>query len=424
MPSTSKSKMPKKNKPDKPPENPKGVDFTKHKVPFKSIRTSLKSIIKDSDTQKKINDLVIRINDIVIDTYQFIKLFVLNKLNTNLAIPTIDINFIKYCISTLGTRDNRGKKTVETPLLQEIQKFYTDEFQPINNHQKYDFINLSYIFPYVYTSIHTSIMNNIKEHFAKRLSKFISIFGGIHYDKNYKGKHKNKSSDEYIKDKKALLYKVKKCILENTIEKMPEIMITWYNTVKDNLKVDNIEKSMAYDCKTKNGWNKYISLTYYINNEFEKYNDLIYKEIELLQKKADKAKKEETKNKYSDKIKEKNSKIIKLYQIMPLRNSCVPKYLFIDSASLANIFGEKGYKAELLEDLKKNRNKIWNTYFNMNKSIFKLKDYNFNYTLVTDGIGCSLHFKHKNYKGSNEENANNFETNDLHYIDDLSDKQL
>ena len=384
--------------PDRPPDVPKGVDFTRHKIPFKSIKTSLKSIIKNSETQKKINNLVIRVNDIVIDTYQFIKLFILKKLNTTQAIPNIDINFIKYCMSTLGNRDNRGKKTVETPLLQEIQKFYTDEFQPINNHQKYEFINLSYIFPYVYTSIHTSIMNNIKEHFAKRLSKFISIFGGIHYDKNYKGKHKNKSSDEYIKDKKALLYKVKKCILENTIEKMPEIMITWYNTVKDNLKVDNIEKSMAYDCKTKNGWNKYISLTYYINNEFEKYNDLIYKEIELLQKKADKAKKEETKNKYNDKIKEKNSKIIKLYQIMPLRNSCVPKYLFIDSASLANIFSDKGSKGELLEDLKNNRNKIWNTYFNMNKSIFKLKDYNFNYTLVTDGIGCSLHFKHKNSK--------------------------
>ena len=419
--------MPPKKKvkePDRPHDAPKVVDFTRHKIPFKSIKTSLKSIIKNSETQKKINNLVIRVNDIVIDTYQFIKLFILKKLNTTQAIPNIDINFIKYCMSTLGNRDNRGKKTVETPLLQEIQKFYTDEFQPINNHQKYDFINLSYIFPYVYTSIHTSIMNNIKEHFAKRLSKFISIFGGIYYDKNYKGKHKNKNSDEYIKEKKSLLYKVKKCILENTIEKMPEIMITWYNTVKDNLKVDNIEKSMAYDCKTKNGWNKYISLTYYINNEFEKYNDLIYKEIELLQKKADKAKKEETKNKYSDKIKEKNSKIIKLYQIMPLRNSCIPKYLFIDSASLANIFSDKGSKGELLEDLKNNRNKIWNTYFNMNKSIFKLKDYNFNYTLVTDGIGCSLHFKHKNYKGSNEENANNFETNDLHYIDDLSDKQL
>jgi hypothetical protein len=85
---------------------------------------------------------------------------------------------------------------------------------------------------------------------------------------------------------------------------------------------------------------------------------------------------------------------------MPLRNSCVPKYLLIDSATLANIFSDKGSKGNLIQDLKNNRNIIWNSYFNMNKSIFKLKDYNFNYTLITDGIGCSLHFKHKNYKES------------------------
>ena len=94
--------MPPKKKvkePDRPPDIPKGFDFTRHKIPFKSIKTSLKFIIKDSEIQKKINNLVIRVNDIVIDTYQFIKLFLLKKLNTTQAIPTIDINFIKYCIS-------------------------------------------------------------------------------------------------------------------------------------------------------------------------------------------------------------------------------------------------------------------------------------------------------------------------------------
>jgi hypothetical protein len=209
--------MPPKKKvkePDRPPDMPKGVDFVRHKVPFKSIKTSLKSIIKDSNIQKKINNLVIRVNDIVIDAYQFIKLYVLKKLNNNQEVPTIDTNFIKYCITTLGTRDTRGKKTVDTPLLQEIKEFYTTDFQPINNHQKHQLNNLSFTLPYVYSSIEVSITNNIKEHFAKRLSKFISIFGGIYYDKYYKGKHTNKNSDEYIKEKKCLLYKVKKCIFE------------------------------------------------------------------------------------------------------------------------------------------------------------------------------------------------------------------
>jgi hypothetical protein len=205
---------------------------------------------------------------------------------------------------------------------------------------------------------------------------------------------------------------------------MPNELLEWYNTIKDKITPSNIEKSIAYDCKTKEGWSKYISISYYINNEFEKYNDSIYKQIETLQKKVEKARKDDTKKKYNDKIKELNTKIIKLFQIMPLRNSCVPKYLFIDSATLVNVIGNTGCKGELLEDLKDNRTKIWNTYFNMNKSVFKVKDYNFNFTMVTDGIGCSLHFKHKNYKESKKENEKEFETNELCYIDDLSDEQI
>ena len=416
------SRKKKTKDPDKPPENPKGVDFTNHKIPFKSIRTSLKSIIKDSDTQKKINELVIRINDIVIDTYQFIKLYVLKKLNNNNELPTIDITFIKYCITSLGTRDNRGKKIVDTPLLQEIQQFYSTDFQPINNHQKYQLNNLSFTLPYVCSSIEVSIKNNIKEHFIKRLSKFISIFGGNYYEEHYSGELTDRNTKEYKKEKNSLLYKVKKCIIENKPLEIPTIMNGWYNTIKDKITPSNIEKSMAYDCKA-NPY-KYVSISYYLNCEFEKYNDSIYKEIELWKKKVDKARKEDTKKKYNDKIKELNCKIIKLFQLMSLRNSCVPKYLFIDSATLVNVIGDTGNKGELLEELKTNRNKIWNTYFNMNKSVFKVKDYNFNYTLITDGIGCSLHFKHKNYKESKKENANNFESNDLYYIDDLSDEQI
>jgi len=418
--------MPRKKKakdPDNTETKQKGIDFTKHKIPFKSIKTSMKSIIKDVDTQKKINELVIRINDIVIDVYQFIKLYILKKLNDNQQLPVINSDFIKYCITALGTRDNRGKKIKETPLLQEILNFYTDEFQPINNHVKYQLNNLSFTLHYVIISVETCIKNNIKEHFVKRLAKFINIFGSIHYDKHYNGEIQDNNSKEYKKEKKTVLYKVKKCIIENKIEELPPFMNEWYNTVKNNITPTNIDKTMAYDCKTNEGWSKYISISYYINNEFEKHNNKISKDIEQLKVKLEKARKEETKKKYNNQIKDLNCQIIKLYQILPLRNSCVPKYIFIDSATLVNILGD-GNKALLLEKLKDNRNNIWNTYFNMDKSVFKIKDYNFNYTLVTDGIGCSLHFKHKNYKESKKDNADDFENNDLYYIDDLSDEQI
>ena len=419
--------MPPKKKlkdPDKPPDEqldePRGIDFSKHKTPFKSIKTSIKSIVRSPEIQRKLNDLVIRINDIVIDTYHMIKLFVLKKLNNNEELPILDATFIKYVITTLGTRDARGKKTVETNLYTELQNFYNTEFQPIYNHKKYQLNNLSYTLPYVCESIEISITNNIKEHFIKRLSKFINIFGNNYYDDNYSGSLDINSS-EYKAEKKAVIYKLKSSIINNKVDEIPELFREWYENIKTRIIPSSIEKSIAYDCKANPS--KYIPISFFINTEYERCNELISKQIEQLQKKLDRAKKEDTKSKYSALIKELNSKTIKLFQLIPLRNSCVPKYIFIDSATLVNVIDVGGKKGELLKELKSNAYKIWDSFFNLDKAVFKLKEYNFNFTLVTDGIGCSLHFKH--IKHTDKQFKKNYElSQDLHYIDELSDKQL
>ena len=183
-----------------------------------------------SDIQKKLNDLVIRINDIVIDTYHFIKLYVLKKLNNRENLPSLDAVFIKYSITVLGTRDARGKKTAETELFLELQRFYDTEFKPIYNHKKYELNNLSYTLPYVCESIETSIINNIKEHFVKRLSKFISIFAGIYYDEKYNGSAKSDST-EYRLEKKSQIYKLKNAIINNKPNDMPVIFKQWYDKI-------------------------------------------------------------------------------------------------------------------------------------------------------------------------------------------------
>ena len=74
--------------------------------------------------------------------------------------------------------------------------------------------------------------------------------------------------------------------------------------IKNNITPTNIDKIMAYDCKTNEGWSKYISISYYINNEFEKHNNKISKDIEQLKVKLEKARKEETKKKYNNQIKD------------------------------------------------------------------------------------------------------------------------
>ena len=396
-----------------------GVKFDKNVQPYKTIKTSLKSIIKTPEIHKIINDLVIKCNDIVIDAYQFIRLYNLKKYNDNQELPIIDKKFISYCIMTLGTRDARGKKAENTSLLDELNNFYKDEFQPIYNHIKYSLTGLNYVLPYLCISITTCLSTNIKEHFSKRIVKFVNKIGGFYYDKNYKGTIID--DIEYKKEKKEQLYKTKSSILLNKYDEIPIIMKPWFEIYKSKLLPATFDKSIAYDCQV-NPF-KYLKYTFNINNEFENHNNEIKKQIEILQGKEKRARKQENKDKYNNEIKELNRKQIKLFQPLSLRNSCIPKYITIDTATLINIVSERGDKGYMLSKLTEFKNLIWDKYFRMNKSIFKQKDYEFNYTLQTDGIGCSLLFKHNKFKDKDIK-SNDFQSNDLPYIEDLSDIQL
>ena len=104
---------------------------------YKTFKIPLKTILLNRDTiQPIINHLVFEMNDLVIHTYQFIRLYVLDKYTKNQLLPTIDETFILYCIKTLGSRDNRGKKGKDTELLEVLDLFYQTEYQPLLNHEK------------------------------------------------------------------------------------------------------------------------------------------------------------------------------------------------------------------------------------------------------------------------------------------------
>jgi len=68
-------------------------------------------------------------------------------------------------------------------------------------------------------------------------------------------------------------------------------------------------------------------------------------------------------------------------------------------------------------------------YFNLRKFKYN-KDYKFDHTILTDGIGVSIRFIHKNYNKQNKQNKQNngnFDSsivNDLKYITDLSDDKI
>ena len=397
--------MPKKkaNLKNEPPDKV-GVDFNKMKSPYRTIKTSLKSIIKDSEIHQKINELVIRCNDIVIDTYMFIRLYALNLYHKKQAIPELNSDFISYVFMTLGTRDKRGKKSANEELTKKLEEFYKKEYQPIYNHTKFDLKGLSFTLPYIAISIETMLTTNLKEHFMKRLYRFINIFSGKYYDEKYMNNNK-----DYETEKKKEIFKLKKAIYENKFEEIPEKLKEWFNQHKNNILPTEFNKSFAYDCQAEPF--KYLKYSFYMNEMYELFNENIRKQI--------------NNSKSEDETKKLNCMIIKLFQPLSLRKSCIPKYITIDTATIINMFSEKGQKGKLLQSLKENQELVWDKFFRMNKRIFRQsKDYLFNYTIQTDGIGTSLLFKHISIKDKKYGGKVKAVDNSIHYIDELSNKQL
>jgi hypothetical protein len=344
------------------------------KSSYKTFKIPLKTILLNRDTMHPlINNLVFEMNDLVINTYQFIRLYVLHQYTKNLQLPSINENFILYCIKILGSRDNRGKKGKDTDLLEKLGTFYNTEYQPLLNHVKTNLKNTSYLLPYLSTQIHTSLHNNFQEHFIQHFLRFI-----------------NKTTNEITEDK-SILFQFKKNIMElkETDTKFNE----WKTTHLTNILPKDIKKSIHYDIKVR---------------PFDYLKGMLYMNSVLEQMES------------------------KLFQPLPLRNNIIPKHIILDTASLINLFcpeknkeGKKVKKGDLLSKVKDNQNEVWNNFLDLRNRIFKNKHYQFHNQIQTDGISCCLLFIRKDLKDKKwGSKVPTLQEQEFHSIEDLSKEQL
>ena len=350
------------------------IDDKRKPSSYRTVKCPLKAILRDAkDFQPKLNDLVVRCNDIVTETYQFIRLFVLKKYHSKVAIPEIDEKFILYCMKATGTRDNRGRQAVNSSLQLELETFYEDEYKDVLQHNdKHDLCNMSYLLPYLATQMHTGIRNNMKEHFMTRLLRFINKTVSI-YDEDLTKEEKRKE--------RTLL---KNKLYDNETD-VPDRYKEWFTTYRTKILPETFgDISLAYDVKADSS--KYLPYTLYMNEVLE-------------------------------------AKEFKLFQPLSLRNNIVPHYITIDTASLINLFADKGEKGTQLKKVKEYQYEVWNKYFKMDTKIFKQKNYHFNFTLQTDGIGCSLLFEHNDYTGKYCQNCSTDENYSYKYIDNYSKEE-
>ena len=344
------------------------------KSAYKTFKIPLKTILLNRDTTHPvINHLVFEMNDLVIHTYQFIRLYVLDKYTKNQPLPTIDETFILYCIKTLGTRDNRGKKGKDTELLETLEQFYKTEYQPLLNHEKTNLKNTTFLLPYLATQIHTSLHNNFQEHFIQHFLRFI-----------------NKTTNQITEDKSILFQFKNKCL---SLDETDIIFDDWKKFHLPNILPTEIKKTIHYDIKVRPF--EYLKGMLYMNSILEKQES-------------------------------------KLFQPLPLRNNIIPKHIILDTASIINLFcpekdkdGNKPKKGELLSNVKDNQNEIWTNFLDIKNKIFKNKHYQFHNQIQTDGISCSLLFIRKDLKDKKwGSRVPVLQEQDFHTIEDLSKEQL
>ena len=334
---------------------------------YRTLKCPLKTLIKKEKYLSSIMDAVIRTHKLTIHVYQLLRLWLLEKYdNDNLPIITTDTIKMAYKVLSL---DSAGPKPKGTNLitLNELQKLYDDEYKKLGCSQKLNASNLSQIISYSCVDILKNIENNIKMHYIKYINRFVnSSFKKEHNEilEQYNGKEQCVKRKELRKE----LYDVKKDLQENTLTSNEK----YHKWIKRHC--PNITPTTVNDKHT-------------LQNDIECYpqkyiKNMIYMCLELEDMET------------------------KLFQFFPLRTDIIPKFIPIDTKSIIELLIETK-KNEHLANIEEHKDSIWDIYFNTNNKIFKQKNYEFDYRIMTDGLSVSLQMINKKYVGQNNQKKAN-----------------
>jgi hypothetical protein len=94
-------------------------------IELKSVKkTSLASIIKESQSIARIEEIVQKMHKVTVKTYQFLKLYYLNALETNAQLPNLDKAFIIQVMRVVAKYEVNSNNNLETR--QRLMAFHDD----------------------------------------------------------------------------------------------------------------------------------------------------------------------------------------------------------------------------------------------------------------------------------------------------------
>ena len=339
---------------------------------YRIIKCPLKCVLKKHDLLQPIIDkTVFDINDIVVLSYQFIRLYLLDKYNNNVDLPTINKQFVLDVMKTVSSADTKsGQKTNPDNIKNatgkaDIKRFYDTDFSQLVS-MRPSYTNKTHILATSANEMITCITTNISTHFIDHLFRYIHCLfkqARLIEIKTIKDKVKRK---ELYKVLNQDIRDLKSDLINDKIKLSKPEYQEWIKATRPFLFPTKITKSVAYDVKANP--EKYIKHSFFINKKIEEMGR-------------------------------------RPYQIIPQRNNIVPKHIVLNTVGIADLIDDKKQlifnynKTELVLHAKKHQSHIWSKIIKLEKKhIFKQKDYVFYNQIITDGFSCSLLFILKKYK--------------------------
>ncbi len=380
---------------------------------YKTLKIPFKHILKKEDIICTIEDMILRTTTIIKHIYYFIKLYTIYSFENGFYDISFNKDNIRYIFTLITSVKSNTNIQYE---YSRIKDFYNNVYSKLNIDKisRYGLTNvLAYETDIIITCIENNIKNNFQRHFNRYINtildtkKKLSLMKDQEEKKNYlnvikKIKIDILSFDKYTSDKEH----------HNFIQEQQKYLFNKY--YDNNNKIDedkNNKNNILYDVKKSP--QKYLYTFYRILEKYEKINL-------------------ETNDK---------SKHIKLFSMLPLRTSLIPKHITLDSEILIQNFKDKIKNnidkfPEKINNIEKLRRKftecqdtLWNLMFKTNIKINK--NYTFDYLIKTDGYSCSLQYrlcnnekksrftKGKSNKDDKEKNKKTKSYKNSSYIDDI-----
>lgn len=366
---------------------------------FKSIKTSLKSILKHPEINTpKINEVVIKAHKIVIHTLQFMKLYLLHYYDTNNhTLPIIDKKLINTIMKVIcGVKEEKrgrpsNKETIE--LKETLNLFYNEHYKPLVQDDKLDYTYMSNVLAYLTEDIITMYENNIQMHYVDYVERFVNV----------------------VWKKKMLTEKIRKlCKTKREREARIRNLCSELRKIKNDLL--NVDANVKYTSKYYyHSWiTEQKKRTLPNKTKFQKdsiYYDLKCKVIDYFPCMI-------------AMMKQVENELETISNVFPLRSGITPNYIRLDTITLVHLLlrKEQGNKGDYTDEgnTKKHEDKIWQFFFRTERKLFTKTGYSFHHMISTDGVGASILFLRKDLVGKPLPSSKKSISREL-YVDELND---